>query len=149
MAPAKYNVSLKCILRNKNWEVLILKTLEDSSFFAKYDFPWWRIDENEFNVNHIDILKREILEETWLKDVEIKNEVVSIWRHKVLASERKTVKEDNYLIYLFFEWVLKNNEDVIISDEHQSYMWVDLNNIVLEDYFCSWYLDAAKMYLNR
>ena len=60
---ANYHVSLKCFLRNKNWQTLILKTPKDSSFNWMYDFPGWRIDENEFEVYYIDILKREIFEE--------------------------------------------------------------------------------------
>lgn len=145
---ANYNVSLKCFLKNKNWEILILKAPDDSSFHWMYDFPWWRINEDEFKVNNIDILKREIFEETWIKEVDIINKVVWIGKHKVSALERKIIKEDNYIFYLFFEWELKHNEEIKISKEHQAFKWVKLNEIVLEDYFFSWCLDATKMYLN-
>lgn len=146
---ANYQISLKCILKNEKWEVLILKTPDDSSFHWMYDFPWGRIDENEFNVDYIDILKREIFEETWFKEVDIKNKVVGIWRHKVLASERKTGKWDNYIFYLFFDWYLLSDKWIITLEVHQDYKWVKLDEIVLEDYFCSWYLEATKMYLNK
>lgn len=143
----KYEISLKCFLKNKKWETLIIKTPEWSSFNWMYDFPWWRIDEGEFETDYVDILKREILEETWLTNVEIINKVVAIWRHKVFAEQRRDSDEDNYLFYLIFEWFLKDDITPKISNEHNWYKWVKLEEIKLEDYFCSWYLDWAKMYL--
>lgn len=146
---ANYNISLKCFLKNKNWETLILKTNQSSSFLWTYDFPGWRIDKDEFEVDYIDILKREIFEETWLKDVQIENKVVAIWRHKVLAEFRNTIKEDNYIFYIFYEGLLDCEECAVVSNEHQDFKWVKLEEIVLEDYFISWYLEWVKMYLSK
>jgi 8-oxo-dGTP pyrophosphatase MutT (NUDIX family) len=146
---ASYQISLKCFIKNKKWEVLILKTPSWSSFNGMYDFPWGRIDESEFEEDYLDILKREILEETWLKGVNIENRVVAIWRHKVLAKFRNTVKEDNYIFYIFYEWLLDCEECPLMSFEHDDFKWVKLENIVLEDYFMSWYLEGVKMYLNK
>ncbi len=146
---AKYEISLKCILKNEDWKVLVLKTPAWSSFNGLWDFPWWRIDENEFEVDYKDILKREIEEETSIKNVIIKNEVVAIWRHKVLAKDREDPSLwDNILLYLFFEWKVKSKEEIKLS-EHDEFMWIKLEDIKLEDYFCSWYLEWAKMYLEN
>lgn len=146
---ANYHVSLKCFIKNKNWQTLILKTPENSSFNWMYDFPGWRIDENEFEVDYIDILKREIFEEIWVSKVEIKKEVVAIGRHRILAIQRRTWNEDIHIIYLFFEWFLEENKELIISHEHNDFEWVYLENIKLEDYFCSWILEWVKMYLSK
>lgn len=142
---AEYQISLKCFLKNKNWEYLILKTPEDSSFYWMYDFVWGRIDEDEFDVDYINILKREIFEEIWLTDVDIENKVVAISRHKALKKFTKSWRDDT-IQYIFFSWVI-NSWNIKISNEHQKYKWVKLNEIILENYFCSWYLDATKMYL--
>jgi len=143
---ANYQISLKCFLKNSKWETLILKTPDNSSFNWMYDFVWWRIDEDEFNIDYIDILKREIFEETWLKDFTINNKVVAISRHKALK-KYTTSWNDEIIQYIFFEWII-NSYNIFLSKEHIDYKWVNLEKIKLEDYFCSWYLDAAKMYLN-
>jgi len=143
---ANYNISLKCFLKNKNWEVLILKSPENSSFKWLYDFPWWRIDEDEFEVDYVEILKREIFEESWILKVEVKDKTVAIWRHKAI----KVWKEDESIFYVFFEWFIEDeNQKVIISHEHVGFEWIKLEEIKLEDYFISWYLEWVKMYLGK
>lgn len=146
--PALYNISLKCFLHNSKWEVLILKTPETSSFYGMYDFPWGRIDEDEFQTDYIEILKRELFEEAWVGSIEIEKKVVAIARHK--AEGKFTSKNiPEYLYYNFFEAFLSENQEVKISHEHNNFLWVKLDEIILENYFCSWYLEAAKMYLNK
>lgn len=146
--PAIYNISLKCFLHNSKWEVLILKTPETSSFYGMYDFPGGRIDEDEFETDYIEILKRELEEEVWISQIEIEKKVVAIARHKAEAKfTSKNIPE--YLFYNFFEAFLLENQEIKISHEHQDYLWVKLDKIILEDYFCSWYLEAVKMYINK
>ena len=85
----------------------------------------------------------------WVSKVEIKKEVVAIGRHRILAIQRRTWNEDIHIIYLFFEWFLEENKELIISHEHNDFEWVYLENIKLEDYFCSWILEWVKMYLSK
>ncbi len=146
---ANYNISLKCFLKNSCWEVLILKTPENSSFLWTYDFPWWRIDESEYHTPYFDILKREIDEEIGIKNVIIHNKVVAIWRHCVEAKFRKTSQEDNFIFYIFFEWYIDEQSTIQLSNEHSQFQWIKLEEIILEDYFISGYLEAAKMYLTN
>lgn len=136
---ADYQVSLKAILKNSLWETLILKTPPESSFYGKYDLPWWRIDEWEFEVPYLDILAREIKEEVWDVKVELNNKVVSIWRHS---------HNWNFIFYVVFEWIILN-DDINISFEHCWFKFIKLENIILEDYFSSWMLECLKMYLNK
>ena len=146
--PAKYYISLKCFLHNSKWEVLILKTPDNSSFYGMYDFPGGRIDKDEFETDYVDILKRELLEEAGISNIEIKKKIVAIARHKAEAkfSSRWI---DTSLYYNFFEAFLNSEQNIKISQEHQEYLWVKLDEIKLEEYFCSWYLEAAKMYVNN
>lgn len=146
--PALYNISLKCFLHNSKWEVLILKTPENSSFHGMYDFPWGRIDEEEFDIDVLEILKREIYEEVGLQNLVIKPNVVAFSRHKAEAKFTSNWK-DEYLYYNFFEAYIDSDEEIIISHEHKDFLWVKLEEIKLEDYFCSWYLDAVKMYIKQ
>jgi len=141
---AKYNISLKVFLKNDLWEVLILKTPNDSSYHWKYDFPGWRIDENEFKTPYLDILKREIIEEIWDIEVIIENNIVALSRHHA----PKEHKDDEYIFYNFWEWSILSKE-IKISDEHTDIKWVKLEDIDLEKYFESWMLEAVKMYLNK
>ncbi len=140
---ADYNISLKVFLKNSKWEVLILKTPDDSSFHWKYDFPWGRIDEDEFYTHLLEILDREIKEEVWDINYKISNNIVAVARHR---AEYDTHRED--LFYPFYEAKLLDWE-VDISDEHNDFKWVNLEEIVLEDYFESGMLEWVRMYLGR
>lgn len=138
---ANYQISLKAILKNSAWETLILKTWNEfDNPYWKYDFPGWRIDENEFEVAYLDILRREIKEELWEKvKVELNKKPVAIWRHK---------NSRDIIFYVVFEWNILS-WDVEISHEHSGYKFIKLEWIVLEDYFKSWMLEVAKMYLEK
>ncbi len=57
-----------------------------------------------------------------------------------------THRED--LFYPFYEAELLDWE-VDISDEHNDFKWVKLEEIVLEDYFESGMLEGVRMYLGR
>ncbi len=140
---ANYNISLKVFLKNNNWEILILKTPDTSSYHWKYDFPWGRIDEEEFFVDLLDILDREIKEEIWNIKYKINNKPVAVARHR---AQYDTHKED--IFYPFYEAKILN-WDIKISNEHNNFKWVDLSSIILEDYFENGMLDAVKMYLNK
>ena len=59
-----YHVSLKAILKNKAGEILILKARQQGTFSGFYDLPGGRIDEDEFSKSLLEILKREISEES-------------------------------------------------------------------------------------
>lgn len=137
---ANYQVSLKAILKNSKWEILLLKWLEKAwEKYWKYDFPGWRIDDDEFEVPYLDILKREIKEELWDIKVELKINPVWIWRH------RNSV---DTVFYVAFEWKILD-ENINISDEHLWYEFVKLEEIFLEDYFKSWMLEIVKIYLGK
>lgn len=137
---ADYQISLKAILKNSLWETLILKTLETSWFYWKCDLPGGRINETEFEVPYLDILAREIKEEIWDVKVDLKNKVVAIGRHS---------HKWKIIFYIVFEWIILDEENIKISHEHCGYEFVNLENIVLQNYFTSWILESIKIYLNK
>ena len=140
---AIYVVSLKVFLKNDRGEVLIVKTPTSSSFHWMYDFPGGRIDEDEFETKYQDILKREIVEELGNVEVELWEKPVAIARHKAVYPKRT-----EYIYYTFWEWVWQS-WTLKLSDEHDDFLWIKLEEVELEKYFCSGMLEAAKMYLNK
>ena len=143
---ASYNISLKVFLRNNKWETLILKTPDSSTFHWKYDFPWGRIDEDEFYTPLENILKREIEEEIWSVKFEVYPSIVAVARHLALWSYTYT-KKDEYLYYNFWEGKILD-ENIELSNEHEEAKWINLETIKLEDYFEWGMLEAVKMYVN-
>ncbi len=72
-------------------------------------------------------------------------EVVAIARHKALKEFTKSWQDDT-IFYVFFEWQILD-ENIQISHEHIDYKFVKLEEIDVNKYFYSWYLEAVKMYL--
>ena len=140
---AYYNISLKVFLQNDRWETLVLKTPETSSFLWKYDFPWGRIDQDEFYTDLLEVLDREIKEEIWDIKYNIKNKIVAVSRHR---AEYKDRVED--IFYCFYEAKMISG-DIVFSNEHRGFEWIKLDGVILEDHFISGMLDGVKMYLSK
>lgn len=142
-----YHVSLKAILKNKEGEVLVLKADSNGTFASFYDLPGGRIDEGEFAVPLSEILKREIVEEIGEAEILINKTPVGIGRH-CIKKEHANSEKDIHVLYVFYEVQLETG-NVNISDEHEGFEWVDLNNIELGKYFTSGLLEGVKMYLRK
>jgi len=139
-----YQISLKLILKNNQDEVLILKSLDSGFCAGFYDLPGGRIDDNEFDVNFLEILKRELAEEIGDLKITISPKIVALGRAESLKLDKngKRIR----VLYIMFEGNYHEG-DIVISGEHKDYKWVNLKNIKLEDYFVSGILEAIKMYL--
>lgn len=140
-----YHVSLKAILKNKDGKSLILKADGNGTFAGFYDLPGGRIDEDEFAVALPEILKREIIEELGEVEISISEIPVGVGRH-CIKKEHANSDKDIHVFYVFYEVELKTG-NVSISDEHEGFEWVDLNDIELEKYFTSGILEGMKMHL--
>ncbi|MCX6792694.1 MAG: NUDIX domain-containing protein [Candidatus Falkowbacteria bacterium] len=141
-----YQVSLKLILKNDQGEILILKSLDDNGVFSGfYDLPGGRIDDNEFNIDFTDILKREVAEEIGEVKVSIVNKPVALGR----AQSHRLNSRGTYsrVLYVFFE-ADYHAGDITISEEHLAYKWIKLDDVKIEDYFVSGILEGIKMYLD-
>ncbi|MDD5626531.1 MAG: NUDIX domain-containing protein [Patescibacteria group bacterium] len=137
-----YQISLKAFLKNKKGEVLVLKSFNDGPFAGFYDFPGGRIHQEEFAVPILDILAREITEETGIVNFKVHPVPVAYARHEVLKTDGLF-----HIFYLFFEGEYLDGE-IKVSREHQDYHWLDLKAIELTQYFGVWFLEAVKMYLS-
>ena len=142
-----YQISLKLILKNDKDEVLILNAIRGGTFEGFHDLPGGRIDVDEFRVDFEDVLRREVKEELGDINVDISMIPVSTGRHLIPASLSSTGIEA-HVLYLFFDGRYLSGE-IKISEEHWGYKWVNLKEIVLEEYFNSGILEGVKKYVNN
>ncbi|MCX6724075.1 MAG: NUDIX domain-containing protein [Candidatus Staskawiczbacteria bacterium] len=113
---------------------------------GRVDFPGGKIQEGEAkedrSVSLINALKREVAEETSL-EIEVLDPF-AVWYHEFTKEERNFGKVV-YLVAFKCKYV---SGDVKLSNEHDSFKWVDKNNYkevddgsdyfnVLEKYFLS------------
>jgi len=143
---ALYQVSLKVFLKNSAGEVLLLKAPNGGTLAGYYDFPGGRIDESEFDTSLMEIASRELFEEIGDIEFSINPKPVATGRH--FLPSRSGESNGNHLIYLFFEADYLGGK-ITISDEHVDHRWVKLEEVKLDDFFISGFLDAAKMYLGK
>ena len=112
---ATYHVGLK-ILLEKDGKILFLKT--DS---GKWDFPGGRIDDVETTAPLADILAREIAEELG-QDLKYRlgKPVVHFRRYY------SKIEQNIFLVVFEAEYV---SGEVVISDEHESYEWINSKTV--------------------
>lgn len=139
-----YQISLKIFLKNKKGEILALKAVENSTFAGSYDLPGGRINTDEFKVDFIEILKREVEEEIGKVNFSVNIKPVAIGRHLIPASRADSGRETRVL-YLFFEAEFLDG-NITISDEHIEYKWINLKEIDPKQYFKSGILEGVRMY---
>lgn len=113
-------VAAKAAIVHKD-KVLILreaKTYKDGTNIGKYGLPGGRINPAE---SFFDALAREIKEETGLKVEVVKPVHVGEWWPNIKGQK-------NHIVAVF---VLCNSrtDEVVLSDEHDSYVWVDAKTL--------------------
>lgn len=137
-----FEVSLKAIIKNDKGEVLIMQ--DNGKFKGFYDFPGGRIQEGEENLELTSVLAREIVEETGDIKIKISKKPAAVGRHSIERTDGNKI----FLIWIFFEAEFLGGE-IIISDEHDGYKWVKLDEIELEKYFVLGSLDGIRNYLGK
>ncbi|MDR0911175.1 MAG: NUDIX domain-containing protein [Methanobrevibacter sp.] len=138
-----YGLTVRGILKKEN-KILLLKRVENSKTNPKcWELPGGKVDPGEF---FDDALIREFMEETNLK-IEIGDFVYALqdnYPHKrtvvlifiVEIIKKPTSISNNESISKKIEKEIK--EDILISDEHSDYKWVDmkeLRNLKLSSWF--------------
>lgn len=139
-----YQVSLKLILKNDKNEMLILKARDNGAFAGFYDLPGGRIDDNEFDVDLLKIMKREVTEEIGNVEVSIIPKPVATGRARLIKLDYKG--DPLRVLYIFYEAHYQGGE-IVISEEHTGYKWIKLTEVKLENYFNLGILEGLKMYL--
>ncbi len=139
-----YAISLKVILKRKDWKVLVIKVPEGPRMWWYYDLPWWRIDVWEFKVDLLDILWREIYEELW--NIKFQLQWTPIANARVYCKPCEKYNYEEYIFYNFYEWRYLWG-DIKLSNEHCEYKWIDLEGVNIETYFLEWFRDGIVQYL--
>lgn len=140
MAHAQVSVSLKLILKDAEGKILALEGQGNGPMAGFYDIPGGRIDEEEIGIPFTEIFTRELQEE--LGDVKF-----SVESRPVTASTWRW-PNGKEIVYVYYEGRLESGE-IQISDEHQSFEWIQLNDNSLEQYFTSFHKEALKQYLSQ
>lgn len=110
-------VGQKIAIYNKDKKILILRRSATSNGAWNWDLPGWWILLNE---TPIECLKREIAEETWLDDV------IDIHPIHIAA---KTFSDGSHSFFVWYMWMLNTDQEVVLSHEHDEYLWVDPNDV--------------------
>lgn len=141
---AKFEVSLKVILKNKIGEVLLLKTPKHSSLEGTYDLLGGRIREKEIRAPFRKILTREVREEIGNKvRYTLKEVPVAVGRHYYFSKRQQKIQ---YIFWVFFEAHYRGGK-IKISSEHAEYEWVKLEKRDYKKYFIKGPLEGMGGYL--
>lgn len=113
MTMKKFYVGVKGIVRDPRGYLLLGREYKSGDF---WDTPGGRIDGDE---DFEDTLRRELSEE--LPGIE----VASIRSLQGAFRLHDDIEEDISLVLLYFLVEARLPEDVVLSEEHNSYLWVD------------------------
>ena len=117
MERVKSIVGQKIVIYNKDNKILILKRSMTSNGPWNRDLPGWGILLNE---SPLECLEREITEETWLKNI--------TWICPI-HTFAKTYTDWVHIFFVGYTWVKDDMWEVILSDEHDEYLWIDPKDV--------------------
>lgn len=116
-----FHVSQKLFITNEKQELLILKDAHN----PYHDFPGGRLDKEEFTTPLLASLRREIEEELGGDVVlTIHEGVVAVARDCLWNKLLNRLDDERHLFLLFYEAQYRGGE-IVLSDEHVSYRWVE------------------------
>lgn len=99
-----YKYSSSIVIKNKKWEILLLKKRATS----KWTIPWWKQESGE---NNITCALRELAEETWLDNIPLELYTYTTnytnWSHR---------KDSTFIWYIHDEHTPENLEPSIFEE---------------------------------
>ena len=117
---ALFYLSLRGVFVNKKNEVLALRNARDGEAGKFYwDLPGGKVQIGE---SLADCLRREISEETGLKDFKVKR-FLGAW---VLKRQKTGVRN---LLIMAYECVVSGKSTIELSSEHDTAVWVDATEV--------------------
>ncbi len=117
MERVKSIVGQKIVIYNQDKQILMLKRSEKSHGPWAWDLPGGGILLEE---SALECLEREVWEETWLKDIS--------WVHPIHTCA-KSYPDGTHIFYVGYTWRLDTAWEVILSDEHDEYLWIDPKDV--------------------
>lgn len=135
-------MSLKAIIVRPDGKVLGLNGKIGGALEGYYDIPGGRIETDEFETPLVEILQREIREETGGLEVELEHRPISLGRHQSLDTDKQRI------FYVAFVGKLKEDvQTVQVSNEHEGFAWLEVTPETVERYFTNGTLELMKGYL--
>lgn len=138
MSHANLKVNIKAIMLNSKGKILALKAQNNGPMADYYDMPGGRVEEYELGIKLVDILDREIREEL--------GEIQYTVEPRPLTALTWTWPDGQSMVYIYY-LVKYQSGDIRISDEHQSYEWIEYSKEKIEKHFITHHLAALEQYL--
>lgn len=117
-----FNVGIKGLIENAEGKVLVLKSSLKGHRLptqAYWDIPGGRIEEGE---KVLDVLRREIEEETGIKELQKEAEFF----HAVISNHQIPFEDKILgLVLMVYKVQIPKNSKIKLSDEHLAYEWVE------------------------
>ena len=132
-----FQITQKVFIRNGN----LLLVMKDKKSGAG-DLPGGRMNQDEFFLDWMDSLNRELAEELG-NNFKVKVNPEPILVHKHL------VNDGNHPCVIIGYDAIYESGEISISEEHDFFKWVDVTNYKPEELFSEYMLDAANIYLKR
>lgn len=117
MPHQQFFITQNIVLKNRGGGVLLLQHTT-----GKWLLPGGKINKKEV---WLDGLRREVEEETGLKDFSIE---------KIVDIDSWIEEKQGYYVITFFGLV-SDNPKIVLSDEHKSYAWVGKNDLELHEFW--------------
>ncbi|MBP7280645.1 MAG: NUDIX hydrolase [Leptospiraceae bacterium] len=132
-----FQITQKVFIRNGN----LLLVMKDKKSGAG-DLPGGRMNQDEFFLDWMDSLNRELAEELG-NNFKVKVNPEPILVHKHL------VNDGNHPCVIIGYDAIYESGEISISEEHDFFKWVDVTNYKPEELFSEYMLDAVNIYLKR
>lgn len=125
----KRKIVLTAIVRYIDEYLIVQRSMNDDFLPGVWEFPGGNIEDNELIS---EALEREIKEEVGLNIKNLEKNIVHFYDEIKDKNEKYHYIELDFLIEV-------NSKDlnIVLSDEHESYMWVKKDSVLLDDFIRS------------
>lgn len=131
----KFGVAVKCIIKNKKKEVLLLQKTEEEKVGDVnqnlYDLPGGRVKYGE---DFIEAIHREVKEETNL----------SVDNVKIISANKVMCSNGLHLAIVGYECFASNCK-VTLSYEHKNFCWISIEKILMSNDIPTWIKEMARL----
>ena len=120
MSEDTFHLGIKALIRDSDGKILLLQVNPAKLNGERknyWDLPGGRVQKNQ---NIADTLKREVVEETGINDIQVTREVgMTLSNIRIPLSDHESVG----LILGIYECRISGDDDIVLSDEHIDFDW--------------------------